>query len=197
MARKAPKKSFDPDAFGTMAPSKSLEAAFGGGGVEKITADKVFCERVNAISVYANGLVINTALRGIKITIPGLDLPVSGTTSTLVLPVGYPDNDTRDDNFYQNRPVSRADTYVYIKAGTNVGEIRQVLSYDSSIRELTFASTFTSAIDATSQFEIIDGVDVTTDIGGTLLTGDYIPMIKSPFIFLDLTVTGEVGVFKA
>jgi hypothetical protein len=220
MARKAAKKSFDPNAFGTLGKAQSLDALLGGGGGVVIDSDTIipenmvsgsgsfvtesgnaiFCERVNAISVIKDGVRIRQLLRGIKITIPGLDFADSGTTTTLVLPSGYPED---DDNFYGNRPVKKSDTYVYIKQGTNESQVRKVSSYDSSTRELTFTEAFPYAIDSSSQFEILDAIDVTSDynvsFSKSLSAGTYITLKRSPFIFVSVNVsgTGLAEVYKS
>lgn len=215
----APKKTFDPDAYGTLASNKSNAAIFGGGGNIKVNSDSVIpetlfsgsgsivgekgnviiCEKVDAISIITAGPKIRQLLRGIKITIPDVDTAVSGTTTTLVLPSDYDDT---NDGVYASRPVRSADTYLYIKQGTNEGQIRKVSSYDSTTRELTVESAFDYAIDATSEFELLDAIDVTEDYGVgfevSLASGDYFSMDRSPFILVSMRIpSGAALIHKA
>jgi len=46
MARKAAKKSFDPNAFGTLGKAQSLDALLGGGGGVVIDSDTVIPENM-------------------------------------------------------------------------------------------------------------------------------------------------------
>lgn len=210
-----PVKSFDENARGTLDGNTSEAFQFGAFGnflVDSTTSTEelasgsgsflgpgdAILEHVQSIGIIGDdGPIINKLYLGKYLTIRenNYNMAQGGSTTTIVLPSVY----SSDNRAYLNRPIWKADTFIYIKDGTNQGEIRKVSSYNGTTKTVTVASAFPFPIDVTSEFEIIDGLDVLSryNLSTTkrLTIGTYISMQRSPFLIVGIKIPdGVTGV---
>lgn len=106
---------------------------------------------IDVITVSSRGSNYDTYFSN---TFNAIDLRIGGNTVLY----GLASDASANDNFY-------TDSYLYIKSGTGVGQIRKIVDYVvvGTTKRVVLDNAFNTAPDVTSEYEITPGVDVVGD----------------------------------
>lgn len=190
MAVKRPIKRLPYIYQGQVNPEKQVAGSGGATHIVGSSAQVQFGD-FNSLVVEEDGVQVEAAIIGVDQTLKP-NVAVSGTTTTIKFDDKY--SDVNDD--YNGM-------YLYITAGTNAGAYRLISDYVGSTRTATVSVALSSAIDDTSVFYLIEGVnvaDATFTLGGktekgmniapggtpvALTAGKYLPCKNVPFKIIE------------
>lgn len=148
---------------------------------------------IDVITITSGGSNYNSSFAN---TFEATNLRIGGDTTKYGLASGASAN----NDFYN-------DSFIYISAGTGVGEIRKIVNYDviGTDKVITLDSAFNTAPDTTSTYEITPSVDIVGDGGSAkaralvnTASGNSIHKVEiiqrgTNYSFATATVVGNTG----